>query len=124
MIRGLSVAAQALGKPEYLERAVEALQFCRKYLLTPDFDLYRTCYAEEGGKVGNLEEPIRGCVDDFANLISGCLGVFQASGDLDVLDLAVKLQDKQDELFWDSSRGGYFNSRVDPTVIIRMKDGN
>jgi uncharacterized protein YyaL (SSP411 family) len=38
------------------------------------------------------------------------------------LELARKLQNKQDELYWDQERGGYFNSRVDPTVIIRMKD--
>lgn len=91
MIRGLSVAYLALGKKEYLDLAVEALRFCQKYLVTEGGDLLRTCYAEGGVGIGNLDEPIHACVDDFCNLVSGCLGVFMGGGGVEFLELAVKV---------------------------------
>lgn len=91
MIKALTVAAQALGSESNLERAVRAMRFCTKYLLTEDFDIHRTCYAEENG-IGNLPEPKPGCVDDFANLVAACLGLFQASGgEAEWIELARKV---------------------------------
>ncbi|ODM94009.1 Spermatogenesis-associated protein 20 [Orchesella cincta] len=122
MITGLCTASLGLSDLACAERAEKAMRFCLKYLLTENDDLYRTCYAD-GESITNLETPILACVDDFANLISGCLGLFQASGgDLEWIRVAERLQKKQDELFWDEERGGYFNGRKKDDVIVRMKD--
>jgi uncharacterized protein YyaL (SSP411 family) len=37
---------------------------------------------------------------------------------------ADELQQKQDQLFWDPSQGGYFSSAAgDPSILIRLKEG-
>ncbi|OXA57131.1 Spermatogenesis-associated protein 20 [Folsomia candida] len=106
MITGYAKAGMALQSQEYIDRGVKAMEFLVKYVFTTDkngkFDLLRSCYRDEQNQgVCNLQTPIFGCVDDFANL----------------------LQQRQDELFWDDAVGGYFTSRAgDESVIIRMKD--
>ena len=40
------------------------------------------------------------------------------------LEWAEKLQNKQDELFWDEEGSAYFSSSAnDPSILIRLKDG-
>jgi uncharacterized protein YyaL (SSP411 family) len=70
---------------------------------------------------------IAGFADDYAWMVSGLLELYFAGGDVDHLDWARKLQQKMDELFWDSGSGGggggYFqNQEGDDSVILRMKD--
>lgn len=37
---------------------------------------------------------------------------------------ALELQQKQDEIFWDSENGGYFLSAAgDPLLVVRTKEG-
>jgi hypothetical protein len=63
----------------------------------------------------------------FKNSISGCgqglLDLYAATLDAAWLGEAVRLQGKQDELFLDTERGGYFTSKPgDEFVIIRLKE--
>jgi uncharacterized protein YyaL (SSP411 family) len=49
--------------------------------------------------------------------------LFQADPNPLWLQWAVRLQDRQDELFWDGERGGWFSTTGrDPTVLLRMKE--
>jgi len=106
----------------YIDRAVKAIAFMEKNFFV-DGDLLRTCYSDKNGLVVNLAKPIPGCVDDFANVIGALLDVFQATMNKKYLELALKLQKKQDELFWDDKNGGYFISRAtDTSAIVRLKD--
>src|SRR5262249_27864206 len=53
----------------------------------------------------------------------GLLGLFQADGDPTGLEWAIALQERQDELFWDESSGGWFSTTgTDPSVLLRMKE--
>jgi uncharacterized protein YyaL (SSP411 family) len=61
--------------------------------------------------------------EDYAYLIFGLLELFQAGGDPRDLEWAIALQRRQDELFWDSSEGGWFSTTGDdPTVLLRLKE--
>jgi uncharacterized protein YyaL (SSP411 family) len=56
-------------------------------------------------------------------VIFGLLELFQASGDPRWLEFARTLQRRQDEQFWDTEHGGWFNTTgADPSVILRMKE--
>jgi uncharacterized protein YyaL (SSP411 family) len=66
---------------------------------------------------------IDGYAEDYACLIFGVLELFQASGDPAWLAWARDLQSRQDELFWDSTSGGWFSTTgSDPSVLVRMKE--
>ena len=66
---------------------------------------------------------IDGYAEDYASLIFGLIELFQASGDPHWLTWARALQSRQDEQFWDSQNGGWFNTTgADPSVILRMKE--
>jgi hypothetical protein len=66
---------------------------------------------------------IDGYAEDYAFLIFGLLGLFQAGGSSHWLEWARTLQKRQDEQFWDAANGGWFNTTgADPSVILRMKE--
>lgn len=68
--------------------------------------------------------PINGFVDDYAFLIQGLLDLYEASLDTSWLELAEKLQDQQDHLFWDKENSAYFTSpEGDTSILIRDKEG-
>lgn len=47
-----------------------------------------------------------------------------ASLDVNVLHFASELQDRQNQLFWDDTNGGYFYTEANaPNVIVRLKEG-
>lgn len=70
------------------------------------------------------EKPIYGFLDDYAFLIRGLLDYYVASLDVNVLHFATELQDRQNELFWDGTNGGYFYTEANaPNVIVRLKEG-
>jgi hypothetical protein len=56
-------------------------------------------------------------------LVFGLIELFQENGDAHWLELALTLQGRLDEQFWDAEHGGWFNTTgADPTVILRMKE--
>ncbi|CAG7836894.1 unnamed protein product [Allacma fusca] len=125
MISAFARAGAALENPSYVQKAVEAMNFVNKYLLNPEGDIFRSCYRNgdsNSSPIVLLDIPILGCVDDFANLISANLDLFDATGDLQYLQRGIELQQRQNEIFLDSESGGYFNSRLSPNVIVRFKD--
>ncbi len=62
-------------------------------------------------------------VDDYAFLVSGLIALHRATGDQRLLKLAKEITDKQIELFWDESDGGFFfTSKDHPSLIARVKD--
>ena len=68
--------------------------------------------------------PIEGFVYDYCNVIAGLLDLYEACYDCELLRVATRLQDTQNTLFWDSDAGGYYsNSDRDPSVVMRLKDG-
>jgi uncharacterized protein YyaL (SSP411 family) len=66
---------------------------------------------------------IEAYAEDYAFLICGLLELFQTDPDVRWLEWAVALQRRQDELFWDDEKGGWFSTTGrDPTVLLRLKE--
>lgn len=64
-----------------------------------------------------------GFADDYAYVIEGLLDLYQADGDPRWLQWSYRLQSTMDELFWDSTGGGYFaTTGDDKSILLRMKE--
>ena len=100
----------------YLDRATRAAEFLERELYDPKTGLLYRSWRE-----GRSDIP--GFAEDYAYLIQGLLDLYETGFAIHWLQWAVKLQVRMDELFWDETNGGYFNSRADdPTVIVRLKE--
>jgi uncharacterized protein YyaL (SSP411 family) len=116
MVSALARASQALDEPRYLASA----QATAKFLETHLYD----------SKTGKLWRSLRaggpsvdGFLDDYTDLISGLLDLYQAGFNVHCLKWAVSLQEKQDQLFGDAKDGGYFDAGAsDPSLLSRTRD--
>ena len=114
MIRGFADAGRVFKDDHYLEVAAKAADFAMAKLVNEDGRLWRT---HTGG-----ESKLNAYLQDYACLVDGVLALHRATNDRKWIDIAVKLQAKQDELFWDDKNGGYFYTSKDhETLIIRTK---
>ena len=116
MISGFARAAQVLDEPRYLAAASAAAGFLEARLYNRKTGLLKRRY-----RSGDVAIP--GFLDDYAFLIQGLLDLYEVSFDVRWLSWAVRLQQTQDRLFWDSAQGGYFaTSGDDPSILARMRD--
>uniref|UniRef100_A0ABM0LYJ4 Spermatogenesis-associated protein 20-like n=1 Tax=Saccoglossus kowalevskii TaxID=10224 RepID=A0ABM0LYJ4_SACKO len=124
MISGFARAGQVLHNAEYTESALKAANFIRTYMYNVDTGcLLRSSYVDEGGDVSQICPPINGFLDDYAALIRGLLDLYEACYDDTWLEWAEQLQQKQDDLFWDSENAGYFTvADNDPSILLRIKE--
>ncbi|XP_063701275.1 spermatogenesis-associated protein 20 [Culicoides brevitarsis] len=129
MLSGLSKLAtvnDAPNKDNYLTTAKELYEFVRENLYDKETGkLFRSCYGDvhDSETTSQSEIPIFGFLDDYAFLIRGLIDYYVASLDVNVLHFAVQLQNKQNELFWDTENGGYFYTEANaPNVIVRLKE--
>ncbi len=114
MISAFARAAQVLDDAGFLESARRAALFLETHLYK-DGALLRS-YREGPGKTA-------GFADDYAFLIQGLLDLYEASFEMRWLQWAIRLQEKQDELFLDKTFGGYFGvTGDDPRILLRMKE--
>ena len=116
MISALARASQALREPRYLERAQATAKFLESHLYnSKKGKLWRSFRA--GGP------SVDGFLDDYSDLISGLLDLYQAGFDVHWLTWAVSLEEKQDQLFRDGKEGGYFDSDTsDPSVLSPTRE--
>ena len=118
MISAFARAAQVLGDTNYLEAATRAAEFVREKLYDGKAHTLRRSY--RGGP-----SDVAGFAEDYAFYIQGLLDLYEASFDVQWLQLAEQLQATQDRLFWDDKNGGYFTSTGDdPSILLRMKEDN
>jgi len=120
VLDGAEALAQNLGAEDpgtrHLGAAVRAASFVRRELWDAGRQVLRRRYREK-------EAAIDGFAEDYAYLIWGLLELFQASGDAQWLEWALILQARQDSLFADVERGGWFSTTgTDPHVLVRAKD--
>ncbi|MGI8437737.1 MAG: thioredoxin domain-containing protein [Chthoniobacterales bacterium] len=118
MISAFARGAQVLDDADYLAAATAAARNLRTHL----FDETR------GTLVRNYREgrsAVQGFADDYAFVIQGLLDLYEASFEVEWLQLAVRLQETQDRLFFDGANGGYFSGTGDdPSILLRMKEDN
>ena len=114
MIRGFADGGRILKKPEYVQTGAKAADFALANLVDKDGRLFRT---HSDGKA-----KLNGYLIDYACLIDGLIALHRADGNQKWLDAAKRLQQKQDELFWDEKNGGYFYTSKDhETLLVRSK---
>jgi uncharacterized protein YyaL (SSP411 family) len=69
------------------------------------------------------EAAIPGFLDDYALFVQGLLDLYEAQFDLRHLELAVRLTEKQRELFEDAQSGAFFSTAADDRrLVLRVKE--
>jgi uncharacterized protein len=118
MISAFARGAQVLNDPTYLDAANRDANFIQQKLYRADTGTLLRSYREGAGDVS-------GFACDYAFFIQGLLDLYEASFDVSKLQMAMKLQAREDELFRDSKGGGYFSaSGSDSKVLLRMKEAD
>jgi uncharacterized protein YyaL (SSP411 family) len=106
MISALARGAAVFDDPLYLEGATSgATAVATKLWDAKKKVLYRS------------ETHTEGLAEDYAMLVQGLLDLFDARYDVRWLDLAVTLQKRQDELFWDANLGRYRTGMTVPEPV-------
>ena len=114
MIDALAYGYQVLGEERYLAVASKAAAFILDTLKKPDGELRHTYTA------GVVKQDAY--LDDYAFLVRGLLGLYQATGEEQWLDSARTLTDKMIQLFWDDKNGGFYYTKADAKhLIVRTK---
>ncbi|XP_019765737.2 spermatogenesis-associated protein 20 isoform X2 [Dendroctonus ponderosae] len=124
MISGFAKAGFVLKNQSYINRAILAANFIKKFLYSEeDKFLFRCCYKGDTGQISQTSSPIAGFLDDYAFLIRGLLDLYESSLDADWLQWAETLQETQNALFWDETNAGYFSSSsLDKSILLRSKE--
>src|SRR5216683_1059324 len=116
MVSALARASQALDEPRYLESAQATAKFLEAHLYDSKTGKLWRSYRAGGPSVD-------GFLDDYTDLISGLLDLYQAGFDVHWLQWAVSLQEKQDQFFRAAKEGGYFDAGTsDPSVLSRTRE--
>ncbi|HWB83503.1 MAG TPA: thioredoxin domain-containing protein [Bryobacteraceae bacterium] len=116
MISALALGGAVLGEERYAEAARRAAGF-----------LVERMYDEKNGtllrRYREGEAAIAGFLEDYALFAQGLLDLYEAQFDLGHLQLALRLTEKQRELFEDREQGGYFSSAEgDASLVLRVKE--
>ena len=116
MISALALGGAVLNEPVYAEAARRAAQF----LITRMYDSQTGILLR---RYRQGEALIPGFLDDYALFTQALMDLYEAQFDRGYLDLAVKLTEKQRELFEDAEHGGFFSSAMgDSSLVLRVKD--
>jgi hypothetical protein len=84
-------------------------------MVSPEGRLYRRF------RQGHLANP--GFLEDYAYFVWGLLELYEATGELDFLEAAVRLHRDMVDLFWDEEQGGFFfTARDGEALITREKE--
>src|SRR6266849_6204584 len=116
MISAFARAGEALDEPRYLAAATAAAGFIEANLYDAKAGRLKRRY-----RAG--EAAIEGFLDDYAFFIQGLLDLYEASFDVRWLEWAVRLQEAQDQMFWDAKAGGYFTTtEKDPSLLMQTRE--
>lgn len=114
MISALARGAVVLDEPKYLEAATLAATLASTKLWNAATKtLYRT------------ESRTEAMAGDYAMLVQGLLDLFGSGYDVKWLELAMAIQQRQDQLFWNASLGRYATGTTAPEVVrgvLRERD--
>ncbi|MEO8591775.1 MAG: thioredoxin domain-containing protein, partial [Candidatus Solibacter sp.] len=116
MISAFAKAGAVLDDPRYAEAARRAAEFLAANLYDPATGLLLRRY-----RAG--EAAIPAFLDDYSMFVQGLLDLYEAQFDLRHLELAVRLTEKQRELFEDTENGGFFSSTAGARdLVLRVKE--
>ena len=116
MISAFAKGGAVLGEPRYSAAAKRSA----------DFILHRMYDAKTGlllRRYRQQDAAIAGFLDDYALFTQALLDLYETQFDIGYLQTAVKLTEKQSELFADKEHGGFFSTTAgDASLLIRMKE--
>ena len=113
-LSALARASMVLNKPRYLAAARKLAEFLRKQLWDG-----RRLFRSWQGRASS----VAGFAEDYAFITAGLLDLYEATGDVELLEWGVELQQILDSEFWDEEAGGYFTSAKgsDPCLRVRTQ---
>ncbi|MFH1217685.1 MAG: thioredoxin domain-containing protein [Pseudomonadota bacterium] len=116
MLSAFAKGFHVTGNPAYRDAAKKAADFLLSTLLEEESGtLLRRYRLGHAGLTGQL--------DDYAYLAQGLIDLADAFGDEDYRNTAIRLTEKQIDLFSDLDGGGFFETPdTDATLIARMKN--
>jgi uncharacterized protein YyaL (SSP411 family) len=116
MISAFAKGGAILSEPRYSAAAKRAAEF----------SLSRMYDAKSGVLLRRYRKgdaAIPGFLDDYALFTQALLDLYETEFDIRYLQTAVKLAEKQSELFEDKEHGGFFSTAAgDASLLMRMKD--
>jgi uncharacterized protein YyaL (SSP411 family) len=116
MISAFAKGGAILSEPRYTQAARRSADFILGRLYDPKTGVLLRRYRQQ-------DAAIPGFLDDYAFFTQGLLDLYEADFHLPYLQAAIKLTEKQLELFEDKSGGGFFSTAVgDSSLVMRMKD--
>jgi uncharacterized protein YyaL (SSP411 family) len=105
MISALARTGAAFGERAYIDAAASAAT-----------SIAQTHWKEREKTL--LRAPgVPALAEDYAMLVQGLLDLFDASYDVRWLELAIALQERQDQLFWNASLGAYETGATAPAPV-------
>jgi uncharacterized protein YyaL (SSP411 family) len=117
MIDAFAHAGKVFNKPGYTARAREAVDFLLENAI------------DNNGKLNHIfagnKAQLDAVLEDYAYLVKGILSVWRVTPDNELLDAAVSLMARADELFADTQNGvlkGYFATEAAGDIIVRIKN--
>jgi uncharacterized protein YyaL (SSP411 family) len=116
MISACAKGGAVLDDARYAEAARRATEFVIGQMYdAPSGQLLRRYRAGEAA--------IPGFLDDYAMFVQGLLDLYEAQFDRRHLELAVRLTEKQQELFEDAGTGAFFSTAADDhRLVLRVKE--
>ncbi|OAD77087.1 hypothetical protein PHYBLDRAFT_123082 [Phycomyces blakesleeanus NRRL 1555(-)] len=116
ILSALSQAYLVFHDKSILKLATDTAYFIKKELYIEEKNILLRSYREG-------PSTIEGFSDDYSFFIQGLLDLYEATFDDQWLQWSYALQEKQNELFYDNEKGGYFNiSEKDTSVPMRLKE--
>jgi len=116
MISAFARGGAALDEPRYAAAARRASEFL----------IARMCHPQSGALLRRYrqgEAAIPAFLDDYALFAQGLLDLYEAQFDRRDLELAIRLTEKQMELFEDPAQGAFFASAADDaSLVMRVKE--
>lgn len=115
MIDAFAHAGKVFSDADYITQAKKAADFILEHAIDNEGRLHRI-YA--GGKAQHFAT-----LEDYAFLIKGLISLVRATSDKKILEAAISLAQRTDELFADDE-GGYFTTQRNDAMLLRIKTGD
>jgi uncharacterized protein len=116
MISAFALGGAALREPVYAEAARRAAEFIITRMYDPATGVLLRRYRQG-------DSAIPGFLDDYALFTQSLLDLYEAQFDCRHLELAIRLTEKQRDLFEDLGQGGFFSTAADDgDLVLRVKE--